>query len=193
MQLRRILKVTTLIGGVVATLLAVSTNALAAANAKSPSADELKAIQVATEFVQNMHHDACKAGTFLSDKLKWRGGPDEELKHGKESAVGFLLSFADRQSEMAKAFQINSIEILGASAHGGTRDVLVIMPRFDHGIFFGKAGTELAGGFFRVNPVTWKIEEWLDTPLNVTLEPEGFVLPPLPAAGKYKCPPDAGK
>jgi hypothetical protein len=154
--------------------LLISASALAQQSGKhAQTADERHAIQVVNQFAKDLRTNPQEAGTLLADNLLW-GDPRMKLQtRGSACASKMLTMFTNKTSNDPNQFRINSVEIVSDSATGGAGDVYVLMRRIDHGMQNGKKHDELVGVFFRVDPKTWKIEQWLEGPLNVEPLPAG--------------------
>jgi limonene-1,2-epoxide hydrolase len=101
--------------------------------------------------------DAAKVRSFMDDNAEFRLDPtDRTLGQGQEALQKTLEKILPA---------IGGIKTLSIHAVGGPHEVLVISDRIDDFTMGGKKLAIPVGGFFRVNPQTHKIEEWLDAPL----------------------------
>ena len=164
--------------------LAASAVALAVASASAQAADkadkmttagnneyERAAIQVVLDWTAAFAaKDAAKIKSYMEDDVQFRLDPAERtLGHGKE----------ELQKTLDKILPaIGGIKTTHVYATGGAKEVLVIAERIDDFNIGGKTLKVDLAAFFRVNPQTRKIEEWLDAPLYKIDLP-----PPPPGAG----------
>jgi limonene-1,2-epoxide hydrolase len=119
---------------------------------------ERVAIQVVRDWTAAFAaRDAAKVKSYMADDAEFRLDPTEhKLSRGHEALQKTLDMILPA---------IGGIKTLRIYAIGGPNEVLVISDRIDDFNMGGKKLTVPVGGFFRVNPNTRKIEEWLDAPL----------------------------
>ena len=118
--------------------------------------------------------DAAKVKSYMADNAQFRLDPSERtLSQGQEALQKTLDMILPA---------ISGIKTLRIYAIGGPQEVLVVSERIDDFNMGGKVMAVPIGGFFRVNPQTRKIEEWLDAPL-IKLD-----LPPPPGAAPGQAP-----
>lgn len=130
---------------------------------------ERTAIQVVLDWTAAFAaKDAAKVKSYMDAKAQFRLDPSErKLSEGQEALQKTLDMILPA---------ISGIKTLRIYAIGGPQEVLVVSERIDDFNMGGKVIAVPIGGFFRVNPQTRKIEEWLDAPL-IKLD-----LPPPPGA-----------
>jgi limonene-1,2-epoxide hydrolase len=154
-------------------LLAVSAGAQAADQVKTVGNNEHEraAIQVVLDWTAAFAaRDAEKVKSYMEEDVEFRLDPAErELGHGK-------VALQQTLDKIMPA--IGAVKTLRVYAIGGAKEVLVISDRVDDFNIGGKTLKVTVGGYFRVNPQTRKIEEWLDAPLYKIDLP-----PPPPGAG----------
>jgi len=155
--------------------------ALIAASASAQAADKVKtagnnqyervAIQVVLDWTAAFAaKDAAKIKSYMEDDVEFRLDPSERvLGHGQEALQKTLEKILPA---------IGGVKTLRVYAIGGAKEVLVVSDRIDDFNIGGKTLKVDIGGYFRVNPQTRKIEEWLDAPLYKIDLP-----PPPPGAG----------
>jgi hypothetical protein len=158
-----------LLGGAVATL-TIPTTAFAQQGHRE-SADERHACQVATEFAKSAFGGADKSGTLVADNFEWRGDPRVDMRKGKDNYIQQRLARANRPRNPQIPFRISAADVLSCTAYGAKGDILVLQSRRDH-LTSPTTGKliryEPLAAFYRVNPKTWLVEEWLDAPINPT-------------------------
>ena len=150
---------------------AASAVALIVASASAAAADKVKtianneyertAIQVVLDWTAAFAaKDAAKIKSYMEDDAEFRLDPTERtLGQGK----------VELQKTLDKIMpSIGAVKTLRVYAIGGAKEVLVISDRVDDFNMGGKTLKITVGGYFRVNPQTRKIEEWLDAPLYKT-------------------------
>jgi limonene-1,2-epoxide hydrolase len=144
----------------VVTLLGATANAQAADKAKTAGNNEYErvAIQVVLDWTAAFAaRDAAKVKSYMEDDVEFRLDPTErDLGHGKAALQKTLDMIMPA---------IGAVKTLRVYAIGGAKEVLVISDRVDDFNIGGKVLKVTIGGYFRVNPQTRKIEEWLDAPL----------------------------
>jgi limonene-1,2-epoxide hydrolase len=158
--------------------------ALIVASASAQSADKVRtagnnkyervAIQVVLDWTAAFAaRDAAKVKSFMEDDVEFRLDPSERtLGQGQEALQKTLDKIMPA---------IGGVKTLRVYAIGGAKEVLVISDRIDDFNIGGKTLKVTIGGYFRVNPQTRKIEEWLDAPLyKIDLPPP----PPGAAPGQ---------
>ncbi len=144
----------------VVALLGASANAQAADKVKTAGNNEYErvAIQVVLDWTAAFAaRDAAKVKSYMEDDVEFRLDPAErDLGHGKAALQKTLDMIMPA---------IGAVKTLRVYAIGGAKEVLVISDRVDDFNIGGKTLKVTIGGYFRVNPQTRKIEEWLDAPL----------------------------
>lgn len=150
---------------------AASAVALIAASASAEAADKVQtvannqyekiAVQVVLDWTAAFAaRDAAKLKSYMEDDAEFRLDPTER-------ALG--LGKVELQKTLDKIMpSIGAVKTLRVYAIGGAKEVLVISDRVDDFNMGGKTLKITVGGYFRVNPKTRKIEEWLDAPLYQT-------------------------
>ena len=136
------------------------------------NANESRAIAVVREWTEAYNRkDVDKASSYFEDNVQFRIEPGAKVfffgRDALRKTLGELMTEARTSTGGPLAtFQISNMKIVRTSAIGADRDVLVIVQRSDTVKVQGKPVPPVtASGFFRVNPKTWKIEEWLDAPI----------------------------
>jgi hypothetical protein len=164
-----------------------------AAQGHTESADERKACQIAAEFSKSAFGDSQKAQALLADNFEYRGDPKDDMRKGKDAYIQQMAQFANGPpGGQPMPFKIGSPVVVSCTAVGAKGDILVLQLRKDQ-IISTKTNKllryEPVGAFYRVNPTTWLLEEWLDAPINPqTAGPGGPGGPPGGPGG----PPGAG-
>jgi limonene-1,2-epoxide hydrolase len=163
-----------LVNASVAALIAASAAAQAAEPTKVATAGKNEYERAAIKLVLDWTaafaaRDAAKVRSYMDDNAEFRLDPTERtLSQGQEALQKTLDMILPG---------IGGIKTLRIYAVGGPHEVLVISDRIDDFTMGGKKMAIPIGGFFRVNPQTHKIEEWLDAPL-IKVD-----MPPPPAGG----------
>jgi limonene-1,2-epoxide hydrolase len=160
----------------VAALVVASAGAQAADKVKTVGNNEYErvAIKVVLDWTAAFAaKDAAKVKSYMEDNAEFRLDPSERtLSQGQEALQKTLDKIMPA---------IGGVKTLGVYAIGGAKEVLVVANRIDDFNIGGKTLKVTIGGFFRVNPQTRKIEEWLDAPLyKIDLPPP----PPGAAPGQ---------
>src|SRR6185437_9080510 len=133
------------------------------AQASAPTAQERAAIDVVRQwFAAWQAGDADKMASLMSDKVEFRGIPNQPLRMGRDA---FLMN-----TGRFIALKPN-IHITEAVAVGGQTVVAVLTKRIDRSTLNGQARTVPLAAFFRVHD--GKIDEWLDMPLVPLGPPPG--------------------
>jgi len=144
----------------VVALIAASACAQAAEKVQTDGKNEYEraAVQLVLDWTAAFAaRDAAKVRSYMDDNAEFRLDPtDRTLGQGKEALQKTLDMILP---------SIGGIKTLSIYAVGGPHEVLVISDRIDDFTMGGKKMSIPVGGFFRVNPQTHKIEEWLDAPL----------------------------
>lgn len=96
--------------------------------------------------------DVDKAMAYIDDDIRFLVETKEPL-HGK----GEFRRLVSKLQPM-----IHEIKILRSRAIGNSKEVMVINERIDVVTINGKSHSLTFGAFYRVNPQTRKIEEWLE-------------------------------
>jgi hypothetical protein len=144
-----------------AVLLGASLGAQAADKIETAGSNKYEriAIQVVLDWTAAFAaKDKAKIASYMDDDAEFRLDPTErEFKSGK-AALATTLDMILRSVVGVKTRRVYAI--------GDAKEVLVIVDRVDDFDFGnGKKTVVPLGAFYRVNPQTRKIEEWLDAPL----------------------------
>lgn len=119
---------------------------------------ERKAIAVVHDFTAAfLTKDVQKTASYMEQEVEFRVDPSNPA----------IMKGQELLQKMMKVMMSNLLDIKTEYIYavGDSKEVLVIERRIDGFDVEGKRISVAVGGFYRVNPESGKIKEWMETPL----------------------------